>query len=340
MFRFSPEAFERLRGICAGISSSRNEEWWLADYRSYVNYIDKLNDPQAFRKHMRAIEHDLGLLGIDFAGKTVLDAGSGSGIFSMMLALAGAADVQAIEIWEPAVRFVNGYMNDVVKNELPVQVTQQDAAKLDFPDSHFDAVFCREAISHISDPYAFLSEAGRLLKPGGKLLIVDGNNASNCRVRRLTYGIWQRFENGPSGLFHSHNIVETIRDKRRRILRASFPELSEDVIDLLAQRTSGMNEELLLAAAQEYQDSGKMPDSEYKRGQCPIDPDTGMLIEALFYPYELAKKLSDYGFDAKVYAYFSHGRHPVLAAISRVLERVSPVSIYFAPTFEIVATRR
>jgi len=48
-----------------------------------------------------------------------------------------------------------------------------DAKGLDFPDDHFDAVFSNTILHHIPDPTPFLAEAGRVLKPGGVLLIRD-----------------------------------------------------------------------------------------------------------------------------------------------------------------------
>lgn len=47
----------------------------------------------------------------------------------------------------------------------------RDAAPLPFPDGHFDAVTCIEALEFLPDPDAALREMARVLRPGGTLLI-------------------------------------------------------------------------------------------------------------------------------------------------------------------------
>lgn len=46
-----------------------------------------------------------------------------------------------------------------------------DAAQIPVPDDSFDAVLCTEVLEHHAQPVELIKELGRILKPGGRLLI-------------------------------------------------------------------------------------------------------------------------------------------------------------------------
>ena len=48
----------------------------------------------------------------------------------------------------------------------------------DYPDNYFDAVTMSHIIEHVYNPLAVLSECYRILKPGGRLVVVTPNNES------------------------------------------------------------------------------------------------------------------------------------------------------------------
>lgn len=57
-----------------------------------------------------------------------------------------------------------------------------DAEKLPFLDGSFDAVTCRIAAHHFPNPEQFMKEAARVLKPGGKMLLIDNIVPEDERV--------------------------------------------------------------------------------------------------------------------------------------------------------------
>ncbi|MDF2726342.1 MAG: SAM-dependent methyltransferase, partial [Paenibacillus sp.] len=75
-----------------------------------------------------------------------------------------------------------------------VEFIPGDAERLPFADAAFDLVTCRIAAHHFPDVAAFVRESFRVVKPGGKLLLID-NTAPEL----------QRFD-------HFYNDIEKRRD--------------------------------------------------------------------------------------------------------------------------------
>lgn len=63
-----------------------------------------------------------------------------------------------------------------VGNRLTFQVG--DAHCLDFPPATFDVVIAHTLISHVTEPLAVLGEMTRLVRPGGTVVVFDGDYAS------------------------------------------------------------------------------------------------------------------------------------------------------------------
>lgn len=57
-----------------------------------------------------------------------------------------------------------------------------DACATGLPRNRFDLAYCRFLLLHLTDPAACLQEMWRVLKPGGILVVEDGDLASACSV--------------------------------------------------------------------------------------------------------------------------------------------------------------
>lgn len=53
-----------------------------------------------------------------------------------------------------------------------------DSHHIDFPDASFDVVIAHTVLSHVTDPNRVLQEVARVLRPGGTLIIFEGDYAS------------------------------------------------------------------------------------------------------------------------------------------------------------------
>ncbi|MFC7401641.1 class I SAM-dependent methyltransferase [Citricoccus sp. GCM10030269] len=115
---------------------------------------------------------------VDPAGLRVVDVGCGGGIYSTALAEMGAASVTGVDSsaqmiadarqrsTEEADRQRDGDAADVV-------FRQGEAHATGLPDVSADLVLQRALVHHIDDPTPVFAEAGRILAPGGALLVQD-----------------------------------------------------------------------------------------------------------------------------------------------------------------------
>ncbi|MGH6813932.1 MAG: class I SAM-dependent methyltransferase [Methylocella sp.] len=106
----------------------------------------------------------------DRLGGRVLDAGVGTGLelpmFDRRTRLTG------IDLSEPMLRRAQGRVR--AKALVNVEgLLVMDAARLAFPDAHFDAVVAPYVLTVVPDPRACLDELARVVKPGGEIVLVN-----------------------------------------------------------------------------------------------------------------------------------------------------------------------
>ncbi|MBP7733715.1 MAG: class I SAM-dependent methyltransferase [Caldisericia bacterium] len=103
------------------------------------------------------------------SGKTVLDDCCGSGGKALLLSELGASKVIGIDIGSKFIEEANNFAKS--KGNANVEFKVGDAHSLPFADKSFDLVYSFDAFEHVSMPDKMLSEAKRVLKPGGKLIM-------------------------------------------------------------------------------------------------------------------------------------------------------------------------
>lgn len=101
----------------------------------------------------------------------ILDVGTGPGIVAFLLTELGH-DVTGVDLSEEMLR---NAMENTANFNLPVEFRHGDAENLPFEDESFDAVVNRAVLWTLPNPDKAIAAWKRVLKPGGKVVIVDGN---------------------------------------------------------------------------------------------------------------------------------------------------------------------
>lgn len=113
------------------------------------------------------------------ASSRILDVGTGTGVVLRTIARRGDFRGQATGI-DQCPSFVETANNFAKAEELTGRLDFRvgDAHRLDFPSGTFDIVIAHTLISHVTAPLAVLGEMARVVKPGGIVVVFDGDYAS------------------------------------------------------------------------------------------------------------------------------------------------------------------
>lgn len=118
------------------------------------------------------------------AAERALDLGGGDGRL--------ASELDAAEL---TLADVSGLALERAERRVPRAglVRVEPDAPLPFEDSSFDLVLCADVLEHVRDVQLFLSEARRVLRPGGRLAVTTPAHGRLTGVDVLVRGFERRF---------------------------------------------------------------------------------------------------------------------------------------------------
>jgi len=112
-------------------------------------------------------------------GDRVLELASGTGEVTRVL-LGFGCSVDAIDLCEPMIERAKAkHRGSAVRFHLG------DAENTMMPDARYDLVICRHLVWTLLDPQAALADWLRVLKPGGAVVVIDGDWVNRSRRARL-----------------------------------------------------------------------------------------------------------------------------------------------------------
>lgn len=143
---------------------------------------DLINDLQSFGLHRWWKRRLLQLAAVE-PSMTALDLCCGTGDVAFAFAAAGARTV-GMDFSAPMLEVAEGRKARISQPCSPVFL-QGDALHTSFPDAHFDLVTISYGLRNLTSVDDGLREMWRVLKPGGRLLVLDfgkPDNAVLCRA--------------------------------------------------------------------------------------------------------------------------------------------------------------
>jgi demethylmenaquinone methyltransferase/2-methoxy-6-polyprenyl-1,4-benzoquinol methylase len=138
----------------------------IAGRYDLLNHVLSVNIDKRWRKLVREKLADI----LANKNAVVLDVACGTGDLSLELQKHAKARVIGTDFCRPMLTIAN---EKTAKLDLPVPYVEADAMQLSFADESFDAVTIAFGLRNLSNFEDGLCELRRILKPGGKLVVLE-----------------------------------------------------------------------------------------------------------------------------------------------------------------------
>ena len=132
-------------------------------------------DPRIF--HVKLVREHLG----DLRGKRVLDVGCGKGRFARIFhEQEPEAEIWGLDISEEMLRYVPA----------GIHTRAGSMTELPFEDGRFDGAYATESLEHAVEIDRAVHEICRVVKPGGRIIIIDKNAEQWGRLKTPEWEKW------------------------------------------------------------------------------------------------------------------------------------------------------
>ena len=279
-------------------------------------YIEGSNSPDMRTYGRSFLDHfDRGLYAIKHmmrVGKMqrarVLDLGCGFGWQAIIISLLGDNVVVGNDIRELMINNIRARLAAVDHQfgiAPRVETLLGDFMEVDVANESFDAIFCNQTIEHVCDLDACFRRAYAVLKPGGRFIIANDNNALVARHFREIQEMWAKRDTSWEFINQlkrerpeeSANI-QPYAVMREQIIRREFPDLPDEAVEKLVYTTAGQTEAEIVRSCGRFLADGTLPDRP-RLSWCR-NPVTGEFCERQFDPFELKERLRKAGFHARL----------------------------------------
>jgi SAM-dependent methyltransferase len=203
---------------------ARNEAYWDGLAHDYVaDGRRKWESEEPTWGLFSVPESEVGMLPREIKGRDSIELGCGTGYVSAWLARRGARPV-GIDNSEAQLATARTFQEEF---GLEFPLLKGNAEEVPHPDASFDIAISEYGASIWCDPYRWIPEAARLLRPGGELVFLvgsilltlcardDGNEPAGDELLRPLFGMHQvEWPDEPSIEFHlpQGKMIDLLRD--------------------------------------------------------------------------------------------------------------------------------
>lgn len=175
-----------------------------------ANYYDQWFETPLGKKIYESEKRAIEVLVEKGDGKLALDLGIGTGLFTQILREKGYR-VIGVDISEEMLKIARKRGFEVIKHDLNFP--------LPFEKESFDLVFSMTSIEFLKDPTSLFNEIKRVLKSGGKFLLITLNSLSLWAFKRRIEGFFDKNNLFNKGKFYSPNSLKKFFKEGWEILR-------------------------------------------------------------------------------------------------------------------------
>lgn len=106
------------------------------------------------------------------SGDRLLDLGCGRGDFGKAFQKLGL-EAEGADIEVTGSSIIDG---------MPIKVFNIETDSYPYPDNYFDVIFSKSVAEHVHDPKIFFEEQKRILKPGGRIIVMAPDWVSQIKI--------------------------------------------------------------------------------------------------------------------------------------------------------------
>lgn len=134
--------------------------------RIFASYYERMSRGAAEKTYLEPLRKEI----VGQAKGLVLEVGAGNGLNFVYY---DPKYVEQVEATEPDSAMLAYARTRTKAAPVSVTLTQAPVEQLPFADAYFDSVVCTLVFCSVNDPLYGLQEIRRVLKPGGRLLMVE-----------------------------------------------------------------------------------------------------------------------------------------------------------------------